>query len=48
MRLDMELEKAVGRKERALGALRQQVREHKCWPFRDKVPDSRSARLTYQ
>jgi hypothetical protein len=29
-RLDKELELTVGEKERALGALRQHVREHKC------------------
>jgi hypothetical protein len=32
MRLDKELEKAMGRKERSLGALRQHAKDHKCWP----------------
>ena len=31
-RLDKELELTVGEKERAVGALRQHVREHKCEP----------------
>ena len=30
--LDKELELTVGEKERAVGALRQHVREHKCRP----------------
>lgn len=29
-RLDIELELAVGQKERSMGALRQHVEEHKC------------------
>lgn len=29
-RLDIELELAVGQKERSIGALRQHVEEHKC------------------
>jgi len=30
MRVDKELENLVGEKERAIGALRQHVKEHKC------------------
>jgi len=32
MRLDKELELTMGAKERSLGALRQHVKDHKCWP----------------
>ena len=32
MRLDKELELSVGRKERAVGALRQHAKDHQCWP----------------
>ena len=32
MHLDKELELAVGIKERAIGALRQHTKDHKCWP----------------
>ena len=32
MRLDKELENAVGAKERKIGALRQHVKDHKCFP----------------
>jgi hypothetical protein len=31
-RVDKKLEMIVGEKERAIGALRQHVREHKCQP----------------
>ena len=31
-RLDKELELTVGEKERAVGALRQHIKEHKCQP----------------
>ncbi len=31
MRLDRQLENTVGRKERTIGALRQHVRDHKCF-----------------
>jgi hypothetical protein len=34
MELDKQLELAVGRKERAIGALRQHTEEHGCDPFR--------------
>lgn len=34
MRLDKELERSIGEKERTLGALRQHVEDHKCWPPR--------------
>ena len=30
MRIDKELEHTIGEKERALGALRQHLREHRC------------------
>ena len=33
MRLDKELEQAVGAKERSIGALRQHVKEHRCQSF---------------
>jgi hypothetical protein len=32
MHLDKELELTVGEKERAVGALRQHVKEHRCEP----------------
>lgn len=32
MRVDKELENLVGQKERAIGALRQHVNEHRCQP----------------
>jgi cell division septum initiation protein DivIVA len=32
MRLDKELENAIGEKERRIGAMRQHAREHKCQP----------------
>jgi len=35
-RLDRELEGEIGRKERALGALRQHVKEHECVPSRSR------------
>jgi hypothetical protein len=34
LHLDKELELTVGEKDRAVGALRQHVKEHKCQPFR--------------
>jgi hypothetical protein len=35
MRLDKDLELAVGEKERTIGALRQHAKEHKCQPTMD-------------
>ncbi|HSS99582.1 MAG TPA: hypothetical protein VLK33_21250 [Terriglobales bacterium] len=32
MRLDKQLELLVGRKERAVGAMRQHAKDHQCWP----------------
>ena len=32
MRVDKQLENMVGAKERAIGALREHIREHKCRP----------------
>lgn len=37
MRLDKELELAIGEKERSLGALRQHVKEHRCQPERSEL-----------
>ena len=34
VRLDKEIELIVGEKERAIGALRQHSKEHRCWAFR--------------
>ncbi len=34
VRLDKQIELIVGEKERAIGALRQHSKEHRCWVFR--------------
>jgi hypothetical protein len=36
VRLDKETELIVGEKERAIGALRQHSKEHRCWAFRQR------------
>jgi hypothetical protein len=36
-RIDMEVETTIGEKERAVGALRQHMLEHKCQPNKEPI-----------